>query len=73
VAFSLLARYREDPERFVPAYLDFLSSGASRPPQELLAPLGVDLRDPETWAHAFAEFDRCVSAAEAGVGELDAA
>jgi oligoendopeptidase F len=70
VAFSLLARYREDPERFVPAYLDFLGSGASRSPQDLLAPLGVDLRDPQTWAHAFAEFDRCILEAEAGVDEL---
>jgi oligoendopeptidase F len=73
VAFSLAARYREDPERFAPAYLDFLASGASRSPRDLLVPLGVDLRDPDTWAHAFAEFDRCVSAAEDGVGELGAA
>jgi oligoendopeptidase F len=70
VAFSLAARYREDPERFTSAYLDFLGSGASRSPQDLLAPLGVDLRDPQTWAHAFAEFDRCVAEAEAGVDEL---
>jgi oligoendopeptidase F len=70
VAFSLASRYREDPEQFAPAYLDFLASGASRSPRDLLAPLGVDLRDPETWAHAFAEFDRCVTEAEAGVGEL---
>jgi oligoendopeptidase F len=73
VAFSLAARYREDPEQFAPAYLEFLASGASRSPQDLLLPLGVDLRDPQTWAHAFAEFDRCISAAEEGVGELDAA
>ncbi|HLY85789.1 MAG TPA: M3 family oligoendopeptidase [Gaiellaceae bacterium] len=73
VAFSLLARYREDPERFAPAYIEFLSSGASRSPQDLLAPLGVDLRDPETWARAFAEFDRCVAEAEAGADELQAA
>jgi oligoendopeptidase F len=70
VAFSLLARYREDPERFAPAYLDFLASGASRSPQDLLAPLGVDLRDPQTWALAFAEFDRCVVEAEEGVALL---
>ena len=73
VAFSLLACYREDPERFVPAYLDFLGTGGSRSPQDLLAPLGVDLRDPQTWAHAFAEFDRCITEAEAGADELDAA
>jgi oligoendopeptidase F len=70
VAFSLLARYREDPERFVPAYLEFLGNGGSRSPQDLLAPLGVDLRDPQTWARAFAEFDRCVSETEAGADEL---
>ncbi|HJQ49690.1 MAG TPA: M3 family oligoendopeptidase [Gaiellaceae bacterium] len=73
VAFSLLARYREDPERFEPAYIEFLSHGGSRSPQDLLAPLGVDLRDPQTWAHAFAEFDRCVTEAEEGVDALEAA
>jgi oligoendopeptidase F len=70
IAFSLAARYREDPEQFVPAYLEFLGSGASRSPQDLLLPLGVDLRSPQTWADAFAEFDRCVVEAEAGVDEL---
>ena len=73
IAFSLAARYREDPEQFAPAYLDFLASGASKSPRDLLAPLGVDLRDPQTWAHAFAEFDRCVVAAEEAVAELDPA
>jgi oligoendopeptidase F len=73
VAFSLLARYREDPEHFAPAYLEFLASGASRSPQDLLAPLGVDLRNPQTWALAFAEFDRCVVEAEEGLATLDTA
>jgi oligoendopeptidase F len=73
VAFSLLARYREDPEGFAPAYLEFLASGASRSPQDLLAPLGVDLRDPQTWVRAFGEFDRCVAEAEAGLDELQSA
>jgi len=70
VAFSLVARYREDPESFAPAYLEFLASGASRSPQDLLEPLGVDLRNPETWAVAFTEFDRCVAEAEQGVALL---
>jgi len=72
VAFSLLARYRADPEGFVPAYLDFLASGGSRSPRDLLAPLGVDLRDPQTWAEAFGELERCVAEAEEGVAQLDA-
>ena len=72
VAFSLVARLREDPEAFTPAYLEFLAAGGSRSPQELLAPLGVDLRDPRAWADAFAEFDRAIAAAEAGVDDLQA-
>ncbi len=72
VAFSLLARYREDREAFVPAWLDLLGNGASRSPQDLLEPVGVDLRDPETWALAFGEFDRCIAEAEAGLDALDA-
>jgi oligoendopeptidase F len=73
VAFSLLARYREDREAFVPAWLELLGNGASRSPQDLLEPVGVDLRDPETWALAFGEFDRCIAEAEAGLDALDAA
>ena len=69
---EIYRRYREDPEQFTPTYIEFLASGASRSPQELLAPLGTDLRDPETWAYAFAEFDRCVAEAEAGADELQA-
>jgi oligoendopeptidase F len=70
VAFSLLARYRQDREAFVPAWLDLLGNGASRSPQDLLMPVGVDLRDPETWALAFGEFDRCIAEAEAGLDAI---
>jgi oligoendopeptidase F len=70
VAFSLLARYREDPGTFTPAYLELLRGGGSRSPQELLEPLGVDLRDGRTWAYAFAELDRAIREAENGVTEL---
>ena len=70
VAFSLASRYRADPERFVPAYLEFLASGASRSPQDLLLPLGVDLRSPQAWSDGFAEFERCIAEAEAGLDAL---
>ena len=72
VAFSLLARYREDRNAFVPAWIDLLGNGASRSPQDLLAPVGVDLRHPETWALAFGEFYRCIAEAEAGLDALEA-
>jgi oligoendopeptidase F len=70
VAFSLLARFREDPRSFAPAYLEFLAAGGSRSPRELLEPLGVDLGDPRTWARAFGELDRTIAEAEQGVAAL---
>ncbi|HVS85322.1 MAG TPA: M3 family oligoendopeptidase [Gaiellaceae bacterium] len=70
VAFSALAQWRRDPEAFTPAYVDFLASGASKSPQDLLEPIGVDLRNPQTWADAFGEFERCVAEAEEGVAAV---
>jgi oligoendopeptidase F len=70
VAFSLLRRHRADPEAFAPRYLDFLGAGGSASPQDLLEPLGVDLRDPETWRDAFAEFERAIGEAERGLETL---
>jgi oligoendopeptidase F len=70
MAFLLLGRYHSDPAAFTPAYLAFLAAGGSRSPQELLEPLGVDLRDPGTWLEAFAEFERCVAEAEQALSAL---
>jgi oligoendopeptidase F len=72
MAFSLIVRYRADPSAFTPAYLEFLAAGGSRSPQELLEPMGVDLRDEATWTAAFAELDRCIAEAEAGLAAVPA-
>jgi oligoendopeptidase F len=72
MALSLLRRYRAEPSGFTPAYLEFLAAGGSRSPQDLLEPMGVDLRDPHTWTEALAELDRCISEAESGLAELGA-
>jgi oligoendopeptidase F len=57
VALLLYRRYREDPEAFVPKYLELLGSGGSASPAGLLAPFGLDLTSTETWREAFAELD----------------
>ena len=67
VAFTLVRRHREEPDSFGPAYLELLALGGSRSPQDLLEPVGVDLRDPATWADAFAEFEHVIAAASAAV------
>lgn len=57
VALLLYRRYREDPEAFVPRYLELLAAGGSASPAELVAPFGLDLRSTDTWREAFAELD----------------
>ena len=36
-------------DAFVPAYLDLLRAGGSKPPEELGAIVGCDLADPAFW------------------------
>ena len=43
------ARYLEEGEAFVPRYLELLSAGGSRSPEELGAIAGLDLADPGFW------------------------
>jgi oligoendopeptidase F len=64
VALLLHRRYREDPEAFVPLYLDFLAAGGSASPAVLLEPFGLDLRSTDTWREAFVELDAMRAEAE---------
>jgi oligoendopeptidase F len=57
VALLLYRCYREDPEAFVPTYLELLGSGGSASPAGLVAPFGLDLTSTGTWREAFAELD----------------
>ena len=63
---ALYARYREQGESFVNAYIGFLSAGGSAGPTELLGALGVDVNDPAVWEPGFGEMERMVGVAEAG-------
>jgi oligoendopeptidase F len=49
LALSVYRRYREEGEAFVPQYLELLSAGGSKPPEELGRVVGVDLADPGFW------------------------
>jgi oligoendopeptidase F len=65
VSLLLYGRYREDPEAFVPRYLDLLAAGGSASPADLLAPFGLDLRSTETWREGFVQLDALRENAEA--------
>ncbi len=47
---SLYARYEASREGFAEKYFDLLRAGGSRHHSELLAPFGLDARDPEFWS-----------------------
>ena len=50
LALSVYRRYLEEGEDFVPRYVELLSAGGSRSPEELAAIAGLDLEDPSFWA-----------------------
>jgi oligoendopeptidase F len=64
LALSVYARYEEEGDAFVPAYLDLLRAGGSRPPEELGRIVGIDLADPEFWDRGLDLVERQVAAAE---------
>jgi oligoendopeptidase F len=49
LALSVYQRYLQEGESFVPRYLELLSAGGSRSPEELGAIVGIDLADPGFW------------------------
>jgi oligoendopeptidase F len=49
LALSVYHRYLQEGESFVPRYLELLSAGGSRSPEELGAIVGIDLADPGFW------------------------
>jgi oligoendopeptidase F len=64
LALSVYARYIEEGDAFVPAYLDLLRAGGSRSPEELGKIVGCDLADPNFWANGIKIVEGQLTAAE---------
>jgi oligoendopeptidase F len=69
LALAVYGRYEEEGEAFVPAYLELLSAGGSRSPEELGKIVGVDLSDPGFWDKGLALVERQLEDAEAAARE----
>ena len=69
LALSVYRRYEEEGEGFVPAYLDMLRAGGSKPPEELGEMVGVDLADPGFWDAGLDLVERQLEAAEEAARE----
>ncbi len=62
LAYALFTRYKsEGAAAFAPNFLTLLGYGGSRSPQELVAPLGVDLSDADFWKGALSAFEQQVA------------
>jgi oligoendopeptidase F len=73
LALSVYGRYLEEGEAFVPAYLELLSAGGSKSPEELAAIAGLDLADPGFWSAGLNLVGEQLDAAEAAANEVLAA
>jgi oligoendopeptidase F len=69
LALSAYSRFREEGEAFVPRYLELLSAGGSRSPEELGAMIGIDLTDPGFWDSGLKLIDQQLEEAEALAGQ----
>jgi oligoendopeptidase F len=65
LALSVYQRYEQQGADFVPQYLELLSTGGSRSPQELGQIVGVDLADPGFWDAGLDLVERQLEEAEA--------
>jgi oligoendopeptidase F len=64
LALSVYARYEAEGDAFVPAYLELLRAGGSRPPEELGRIVDCDLADPGFWDAGLRIVDAQLGAAE---------
>src|SRR3954454_20512922 len=69
LAMSVYRRYEDEGESFVPAYIELLSAGGARPPEELASIAGLDLTDPGFWDSGLALVEENLEAAEAAARE----
>ena len=53
LALSLFQRYKKEGSDFVPAYIDILSTGGSKKPENLLEEHGFNTRSPKFWQDGF--------------------
>jgi oligoendopeptidase F len=73
LALSVYGRYLEEGEPFVPRYVDLLSAGGSRSPEDIAAIAGLDLTDPEFWNDGLKLVRAQLEAAEQAAAEVSSA
>ena len=70
LALSVYRLYEEQGEAIVPGYLEMLSAGGSKSPEQLGALVGVDLSDPAFWDNGLDLVAGQIEAAQAAADEV---
>ncbi len=64
LALSVYSRYLSEGDSFVPRYIELLSAGGSRSPEQLAEIVGIDLTDPGFWDSGLALVEEQLREAE---------
>ena len=64
LALSVYERYEQRGQEMVPAYLQMLSAGGSKSPEEIGQLVGIDLSDPGFWETGLDLVERQLTEAE---------
>ena len=70
LVLALYEEFKQRPDGFADKYLELLSAGGSEWPHDLVAKMGLDIRDPEFWANGLKSFEKMIDEAEQLSGEL---
>jgi oligoendopeptidase F len=70
LALSVYRRFTDEGDGFVPRYLELLSAGGSRSPEDLAAIAGLDLEDPSFWTKGLDLVREQLDAAESAAAEV---
>jgi oligoendopeptidase F len=73
LALSVYRLYEERGDEIVPGYLEMLSAGGSRSPEDLGRLVGVDLADPSFWDNGLDLVAGQIEAAQEAAGAVLAA
>jgi oligoendopeptidase F len=71
LVLALYERYREEGEEFADRYMEMLRAGGSDWPHEIVAPMNIDLRDPEFWTGGVRAIGRLVDQAAELAGRVE--
>ena len=64
LVLALYEEYTQRPDGFADKYLELLGAGGSEWPHDLVAKMGLDIRDPKFWSKGLSSFEKMIDEAE---------